>query len=131
MTKSKFLPLTLTVFILVFLSYNASSCSMYKVTVNNKTTVGTNFDAYYLTPRIWFENGKDTESLGAVLQEEDLNGSNGFAPQSGMNEYGLAFSRLAAPPPQMEKPVTAGKRTITNPTNYLKDILHTCKTVDE
>ncbi len=26
------------------------SCSMYKITKDGKTIVGTNFDAYYLTP---------------------------------------------------------------------------------
>jgi hypothetical protein len=104
---------------------------MYKVTVGEKTVVGTNFDAYYLSPRIWFENAVKPGTYGAVFSGGRISGPHGFAPQSGMNQAGLCFSRLAAPTPH-EKFVDMGKRKIIpNECSYLKDILHTCKTISE
>jgi hypothetical protein len=127
----KLLAALLTTMVMFFLNNNVFSCSMYKVTVNDKTMVGSNFDAYYLTPRIWFENGAKTGDYGAAFTGGRFDGSNGFAPQSGMNEFGLTFSRLATPAPEKDLSVATSKKTITNPTNYLKDILHKCKTIDE
>jgi hypothetical protein len=104
---------------------------MYKVTVGDKTMVGTNFDAYYLTPRIWFENAANAYTYGAAFSGGRIDGVNGYAPQSGMNEFGLSFSRLAAPTPEKNMVDMSGKKPITNPNFYLKDILHTCKTTAE
>jgi hypothetical protein len=104
---------------------------MYKITMFGKTMVGTNFDAYYQTSRIWFENRNGVGNYGAVFSGGRFDGNNGFAPQSGMNEYGLAFSRLAAPDSEKKISVALNKKVITNPTNYLKDILHKCKNIDE
>jgi hypothetical protein len=107
------------------------SCSMYKITMNGKTMVGTNFDAYYLTPTIWFENATNAKTYGAGFSGGRQDGSNGIAPQSGMNEAGLSFSRLASPTPETGSSVSKNKIQITNPTLYLKDVLHHCKNVDE
>jgi len=104
----------------------ALSCSMYKITYNGKTMVGCNHDTWLSTPRIWFE----TNGFGAAYTGARLDGDNGYAPQSGLNEFGLAFSRLAAPPPKYEN-VSSTKISITNPTLFLKEVLHKCKTVDE
>ncbi|MCD6067304.1 MAG: hypothetical protein K0S33_2130 [Bacteroidetes bacterium] len=129
MTKIfKSLSTLLTVFILLFFAEKTISCSMYKLTVNGKTMVGGNYDAYYLTTKIWFENGKPGE-YGAVFSGARYDGANGFAPQSGMNEFGLAFSGAAAPP--SEKKGVIVKPGILSRTAYLKDILHKCKTVEE
>ena len=46
-----------------------------------------------------------------------------------MNEMGLAFERLVSYHPP--KPCLANRKAITNPTNYLKDIIHRCKSVEE
>jgi hypothetical protein len=46
-----------------------------------------------------------------------------------MNEVGLAFERLSAYHPNAKN--FSGKISISNPTKYLKDILHNCKTVEE
>jgi len=99
---------------------------MYKVTSSGKTMVGCNHDTWNLTPRIWFE----TEGHGAGFTGARLDGAEGFAPQSGMNEHGLAFSRLAAATPESGS-VTSGKKQILKPTTFLKDVLHRCKTVEE
>ncbi len=115
----------------LLIAADAFSCSMYKVTVNDKTMVGTNFDAYYLTPVIWFENKVKSDEYGAVFTGGRFDGENGYAPQSGMNEFGLAFSRLAAPPPGKVLSVSSNKKIISNPTKYLKDILHNCKTTKD
>lgn len=107
------------------------ACSMYKITSDDKTIVGTNFDAWYLTPTIWFEN-KSTENLfGAVFSGGRIDGVYGIAPQSGMNEAGLSFSRLAAPAPQHDQSDLVNKRKIEHPTLYLKRILHQCRNVEE
>ncbi|MEO8147820.1 MAG: hypothetical protein ABI723_09300 [Bacteroidia bacterium] len=126
MAKSKFTKTFLATLIMLLSVDKIFPCSMYKITVNGKTMVGCNHDTWYLTPRIWFE----TSGYGACFTGARYDGDNGFAPQSGMNEFGLTFSRLAAATPENET-VAANKKQITNATNYLKDILHKCKTVDE
>ena len=108
-----------------------NSCSLYKITVNGKTIVGTNFDEYYLNPAIWFENATKNKMYGAGFSGGRQDGINGIAPQSGMNSEGLSFSRLAAPTPETVAVILKNKKQITNPTLYLKDILHNCKNVDE
>lgn len=108
-----------------------NSCSMYKITINGKCIVGTNFDAYYLTPNIWFENATNSKTYGAGFSGGREDGINGIAPQSGMNTEGLTFSRLASPTPETGIATSKNKKQITNPTLYLKDILHNCKNVDE
>ena len=47
-----------------------------------------------------------------------------------MNEFGLAFASLATATPENETAVP-GRKQILNRTAYLKNILHTCRTVDE
>lgn len=102
------------------------ACSMYKVSANGKTILGSNHDAWMETPRIWFEN----EGYGACFTGSRMDGINRFAPQTGMNEFGLAFSRLAAgnAKPQGNN---HGKLPIADHSQYIKDILHQCKTVEE
>lgn len=105
------------------------ACSGYKITLGPKTILGSNEDAWRVTPHIWFENGKNQAQYGAAFTGSRFDGVNGYAPQSGMNEKGLAFERLASHHPLQ---ATLSKRKkIINPTAYLKDILHACATVDE
>lgn len=111
--------------LMLFFYSPAKACSMYKVTAKGKTMVGCNHDTWLLTPRIWFEN----RGYGACFTGARFDGSHGFAPQSGMNEFGLAFSRLAAPAVMGKAP--AGAKAIESPTDFLKTVLHSCKTVDE
>jgi hypothetical protein len=103
---------------------------MYKVTKNGKTMVGCNEDAWRTTSHIWFEVGQNN-SYGAAFTGSRWDGENGFAPQSGMNEHGLVFSRLASYHPEMITSKFNNRIKITNPTRYLKEILHSCKTVEE
>jgi hypothetical protein len=105
------------------------ACSGYKITIGGKTILGCNEDAWRLTPHIWFEKGKANGQYGAAFTGSRYDGENGYAPQSGMNEMGLAFERLASYHPTQEN--FANRKTISNPTKYLKDILHTCKSVEE
>lgn len=117
--------LLIVTFLLILSSKDLRSCSAYKVTVDNHTILGVNFDTWTAHPKIWFE----TRGYGSVF-----NGANydegGLRPQSGMNEYGLAFGTLATytPPNRKEMP---NKKQIISRVNYLKDILHSCKTVEE
>jgi len=131
MAKIKKLIIALLALLMIFSFQKGFSCSMYKVTVYGKTMVGSNYDAWWLTPRIWFETGTKAGNYGAAFTGGRHDGANGFAPQSGMNEFGLAFSRLAAHAPAKTILAATNKKTITNPTHYLKDIIHKCKTVEE
>lgn len=118
--------------LLLLLSYsNGYTCSMYKITIGDKTMVGTNFDAYYTSPRIWFETALKPGTYGAGFSGGRISGVNGFAPQSGMNEVGLSFSRLATATPEKNIVDMSNKKTIPNECSYLKDILHTCKSIEE
>jgi hypothetical protein len=127
--KKPFLKLLLLTFIALMLSANGSACSGYKITIGDKTVFGSNEDAWRLTPHIWFENKAGSGKYGAAFTGSRFDGANGYAPQSGMNEMGLAFERLVAYHP--EQAGFASSKKIENPTNYLKDILHSCKTVEE
>ncbi|WP_162126349.1 Ntn hydrolase family protein [Flavobacterium phycosphaerae] len=131
MIKSNFLKTVLTLFFLLLSYSNGYTCSMYKITIGNKTIVGTNFDAYYTAPRIWFENAVQPGTYGAAFSGGRISGVHGYAPQSGMNEAGLSFSRLATATPQTNIMDMSRKKPIPNECSYLKDILHTCKTVEE
>lgn len=120
------------IIVLLHLSGNiGNACSMYKITKNGKTFVGCNHDAWLTTPHIWFEIGSLNAPYGAAFTGARYDGKNGYAPQSGMNEYGLVFSRLASFHPKIENSEIESRIKITNPTFYLKDILHTCKTVED
>jgi hypothetical protein len=127
--KSK--QLVLIGFFTLLFAERAESCSMYKVTAHNKTMVGSNFDAYYLTSRIWFETAKKPGEYGAAFSGGRLEGPHGYSPQSGMNESGLFFCGAAVPPVDMDSAPRSGKKQIVSRASYLKEILHRCKTIDE
>lgn len=113
--------------LLAFVLFSGSlyACSSYKVTVKGKTMAGMNYDSWLEHPHIWFETkGYKTAFTGARPD-----GPNGFAPQAALNEHGLFFGTLATATP--EGTVPPGRLPIGNRTQYLKDILHTCKTVEE
>lgn len=119
---------SLLVIFALFAFQNSWACSGYKISFGGKTLLGTNHDAWFTTPHIWFENAGAGE-YGAAFTGARFDGENGYAPQSGMNEAGLAFERLAAYHPEQKK--DPSRKKITNPTAYLKDILHRCKSVEE
>lgn len=115
--------------ILIFtLIPESRACSGYKITRGHKTLFGSNYDAWFKTPHIWFETATHYK-YDAAFTGARWDGENGYAPQSGMNEKGLAFERLASYHPKQKKVVE--RKIISNPTQYLKDILHHCQTVEE
>ena len=113
----------------VVVSEGGFACSGYKLTIGDKTILGANEDAWRVTPHIWFEKAKDKDQYGAAFTGSRHDGKNGYAPQSGMNEMGLAFERLSSFHPIQES--VANRKKISNPTRYLKDILHSCKSIEE
>lgn len=117
--------LIIVTFLLLFSPKNAHSCSAYKVTFGYHTLLGVNFDTWTTRPKIWFE----TRGFGAVFTGANYD-EEGLRPQSGMNEFGLAFATLATPTPPYRNGIP-NKKQITSRVNYLKDILHSCKTVEE
>lgn len=123
--------LTSLLFLLLTLAgNNAHACSMYKITVDGKTMVGCNEDAWRTTSVIWFENANEQQKYGAAFTGSRQTFGNKTAPQSGMNEAGLTFSRLVAYHPKKQIDLSA-KKKITNEVTYLTNILHQCATVDE
>jgi hypothetical protein len=115
--------------ILLFKFESSHSCSMYKLTLHGSTFVGCNEDAWRSTPRLWFESKNAQRKFGAAFTGSRFDGSNGYAPQSGMNESGLSFSRLASYTPARKS--DGKKPPILNQTNFLKHVLHSCRTVEE
>ncbi len=103
---------------------------MYKITVDGKTMVGCNHDAWLTTPKIWFENAKHKNEYGTVFTGSREVSSNRTTPQSGMNTEGLTFSRLASYYPVQNNPFS-NRLKITNEADYLSEILHKCATVKE
>jgi len=124
----KFARLTLFTIITFAVIQDGIACSGYKITIGNRTIFGSNHDAWFTTPHIWFETAA-IDKYGAAFTGARFDGENGYAPQSGMNEMGLVFERLVAYHPKQA--TFANRKPISNPTKYLKDILHNCKTVEE
>ncbi len=117
-----FLGFTLT--ILLHLPYlNSIACSICKVTINGITYLGNNEDSWRLGSRIWFENGL-RGNYGTIYV-----GYGDGLPQGGMNEAGLAFDGLTVY--QKTIKINPHKPTITNASAFIKEIMQTCKSVEE
>jgi len=121
----------LLLILILTLSHNKiQACSMYKITVGGKTMVGCNHDAWFTTPKVWFENATQPNEYGAGFTGAREVNHNRTAPQSGMNTAGLTFSRLSSYYPQQNNPF-ADRLKISDEVNYLTNILHKCATVAE
>ena len=103
---------------------------MYKITVDGKTMVGCNHDAWLTTPKIWFETAKQQNEYGTVFTGSREVSHHRTTPQSGMNTNGLTFSRLASYYPVQNNPFS-NRLKITSEADYLSEILHKCATVKE
>lgn len=126
MTKSKLLKILFMTLPLLLSIFKGFACSSYKVTMDGSTMFAINYDTWLTQPRIWFE----TNGYGSAFTGANNQGADGFTPQAGMNVFGLSFGSLATPAPNNGAPLP-NKKQITSRANYLKDILHSCKTVDE
>ncbi len=126
MTKTQCAAVLLFAIGILFPVQKLLSCSSYKITAHGKTMVGSNYDSWFTNPVIWFE----TNGYGASFSGARREGENSVAPQTGLNVHGLSFVTLAAPP-QTINPAQQGKKPIASRSNYLKDILHTCRNVEE
>ncbi|OYU94708.1 MAG: hypothetical protein CFE21_13525 [Bacteroidetes bacterium B1(2017)] len=107
------------------------SCSLYKISYKGKTMFGSNCDAYWTTTKIWFEPSEKSGEYGAAFIGSRMNSEGNYAPQTGMNEEGLAFTRNAVETPLKELRNNPTKTSITNESDYLRNILKKCKTVVE
>lgn len=130
MKSNKSFVIALSLIFLILHENKTQACSMYKLTVDGKTMVGCNEDAWRTTSKIWFENAGAPNEYGAGFTGSRQVGSNQTAPQSGMNEAGLTFSRLVAYYPKQDNPFS-NRIKITNEVDYLTDIMHKCSTVKE
>ena len=114
--------------LLILIPFSGKTCSMYKLSEDGKTIVGCNEDAWRTTPHIWFEKGKGGK-YGCCFTGSRRIVKNKFAAQSGMNEYGLTFSRLASYHPKKEN--ESGKLAIENPDLFLMETMRTCKNIND
>lgn len=106
------------------------ACSMYKITHGNKTMVGCNEDAWRTTPNLWFRNARNQQEFGLAFSGSRQLSVGNFAPQSGMNEVGLVYSRLASFHPKKQARFST-RLKITNEEAFLTDVLHKCGTIAE
>lgn len=130
MTSKKYCILLLVSLVLTMYQNDMKACSMYKITLDGKTMVGCNHDAWLTTPKIWFENAKQYNAHGTVFTGSRQVSPNRTTPQSGMNTAGLVFSRLSSFYPKQKKRFK-DRRNITNEADYLSEVLHRCATVKE
>jgi len=116
-------PATLLLFTFL-IAATALPCSMYKVTVGDKTMVGNNEDSWRLTSRIWFEQGREGRYGVAYVGYSDKNG-----PDGAVNEHGLAFDAFTMP----HRPGVPPRDRLKKDFMYddLVPIMQQCKTVDE
>ncbi|MDG1334147.1 MAG: hypothetical protein P8P74_17575 [Crocinitomicaceae bacterium] len=111
-------------------AYRSDACSMYKVSVDGTTIIGNNEDAWRTTPHLWVENGQNG-SYGCAFTGSREIGQNKFAAQSGMNVHGLTFSRLTSYHPTLDSTGRSSLKSIENPDQFLMDVMHACKNIDE
>jgi hypothetical protein len=130
MAIKKFHTIILVTLVLTISHNKIKACSMYKITVDGKTMVGCNHDAWLTTPRIWFETAKQLNEYETVFTGSREVSPYRTAPQSGMNTEGLAFSRLVSYYPAQNNPFS-NRLEILNEADYLSDILHKCATIKE
>lgn len=102
---------------------------MYKISSSGKTLVGCNEDAWRTTPHIWFEAATNDQYAVCFTGSRVIQPSK-FAAQSGMNEFGLVYSRLVAYTPEKTGIKNPGKKMV-DPDEFLKDLLRSCKTLSE
>jgi hypothetical protein len=100
-----------------------TACSMFKITLDGKTMVGNNEDAWSLNSRIWFEKGEEGKYGVAYV------GHNRGVPQGGLNEAGLAYDAFSLP--YREAKVVAGKKGIPDNSSFLKKLMQKCGNVHE
>jgi hypothetical protein len=130
MTIKKYPIILLATLALTISQNKIQACSMYKITIDDKTLVGCNHDTWLTTPKIWFENAKQKNEYGAVFTGSREVAPNRTTPQSGMNIAGLTFSRLTSYYPVQNNPFS-NRLKISNEADYLSDILHKCATTQE
>lgn len=123
---------TLALFVALVLLFNgptAEACSFYKVSTGEKTIVGCNEDAWRTDSKIWFKCATHEYPYGVCFTGSRRVRAGVFAPQSGMNEAGLVYSRLASHHDKQNE--DTDKKPITDEVSYLEGILQKCKTIQE
>lgn len=95
---------------------------MSKITFNGKTYVGNNEDSWHTDPRIWFEPATGNK-LGACYV-----GYSDKWPQGGMNTAGLVYDAFTMYDSNVQP---NGKPVAESLPKFLREILQTCKTVEE
>jgi hypothetical protein len=130
MTIKKSQIILLVILVLTLSQSKIIACSMYKITVDGKTMVGCNHDAWLITPKVWFKNATQLNEYGAGFTGAREVDNYRTAPQSGMNTAGLVFSRLSSYYPKQNNPFT-DRLKISDEVSYLTNILHKCATVAE
>ena len=111
----------IVIVMLLFLSINAFTCSMFTKTVDGKTLVANNEDWKNTDPVVWIQPGEGEKYDCMFVGFGDV------FPQGGMNEAGLCFDGFATE----SKPVTESLNKPVFEGNMILHIMETCGTVDE
>lgn len=127
--KTIFTTLITLTFLVLFIE-KVHACSMYKITTDGKTMVGCNYDTWNTTPKIWFENAKKEDEYGVTINGSRAVSHKRIAPNSGMNEAGLVFARLASYYPKQNN-AFPDRIKITDEVDYITGILHKCSSIEE
>lgn len=72
--ETPFVRLHLLTILIFAIIQDSTACSGYKITIGNKTILGSNEDAWRVTPKIWFENGKGNGRYGAAFTGSRFDG---------------------------------------------------------
>lgn len=104
--------------------WNADACSMYKVTVGDKTMVGNNEDSWRQTAMIRFVPAFAGRFGVAYVGYADK-----AFPDGAVNEYGLAFDAFTMPGKANLPPKDSRKADFSY--GLFPQIMEQCKTVDE
>jgi hypothetical protein len=102
---------------------------MYKITAHGKTLVGCNEDAWRTTPHIWFEAATKSQYAVCFTGSRFIQQSS-YAAQSGMNAFGVVYSRLSAYTAKKKGWETQGKK-IADLDEFLKIVLRSCNSLEE
>ncbi len=107
----------------------AWSCSAFRIIAADGVTVGCNEDAWRLTPHVWLD--QEPGANRACFTGSRAIGDGQYAPQSGMNDRGLVFTRLASHTAERPGHPSHELPGISDDAAFLTEVLRRCATVAE
>jgi hypothetical protein len=108
--------------------FDATACTVFKVTNNGRTLIGNNEDAWSINSQVRFEQGRNGDHSAIYFDHFNGHPFRTMGPQLGMNEAGLVFDGLTIQP----KHVTSvpGRKQV-HFDDLMPLLMRTCATVHE